>query len=394
MLTLPPNQVHGRRPIYISTFLIFVLANIGLSFTTSYPVLLVLRVFQAVGACSAIAIGAGTIADVTEPNERGSYMGYYALAQYTGLAIGPVIGGALSRRWDYHATFFFLTALSGPFLIFMVLCLVETLRSIVGNGSALVRGIYRPLLQPRPVSSVANSPRPPMKHPLSTPQQFGFLQPFLVFTRPETSLAIIAYSIVYASYYLSSASLPYLFKKVYGLDELWIGVSFVPSGVGCVVGTVLAGKILDWDYRRAVAKGATPVRMTRVRLQSAWIYLPCYSVSLLAYGWSVGEKLHIALPVVFQFAVGFFSIMYFTNINTLIVDLYPGKAASATAAVNLGRCVLGAGAVAVVQPMIAAVGAGWTFTVGAVLTLFIGLVCQALIYLYGEIWAAAGERTQ
>lgn len=92
--------------------------------------------------------------------------------------------------------------------------------------------------------------------------------------------------------------------------------------------------------------------------------------------------------------MGFFSIMYFTNINTLIVDLYPGKAASATAAVNLGRCVLGAGAVAVVQPLIAAVGAGWTFTVGAGLTLLIGLICQVLIFLYGEMWAAAGERTQ
>lgn len=82
-----------------------------------------------------------------------------------------------------------------------------------------------------------------------------------------------------------------------------------------------------------------------------------------------------------------FSTMYFTNVNTLIVDLYPGKAASATAAVNVGRCLLGAVAVAAVQPMIAAMGAGWTFTTGALLTFFIGLACQVLIYLYGEVWA-------
>lgn len=86
--------------------------------------------------------------------------------------------------------------------------------------------------------------------------------------------------------------------------------------------------------------------------------------------------------------VGMFSTMYFTNVNTLIVDLYPGKAASATAAVNVGRCLLGAVAVAVVQPMIDAMGAGWTFTLGALLTLIVGLICQVLIYLYGEMWAA------
>lgn len=80
--------------------------------------------------------------------------------------------------------------------------------------------------------------------------------------------------------------------------------------------------------------------------------------------------------------------MYFTNVNTLIVDLYPGKAASATAAVNVGRCLIGAVAVAVVQPMIDSMGAGWTFTLGALLALAIGLVCQLLIYRYGETWAA------
>lgn len=295
-----PPQVFGRRPIYILTFLIFFAANLGLSFTNVYWLLVVLRIVQAAGACSAIAIGAGTIADVTERKERGGYMGYYALAQYTGPAIGPVIGGALSQRWDYHATFFFLTALSGPFLVFMVLFFVETLRTLVGNGSARSFGVYRPLSEPKLISSSANGPRPRMNSPLSGPIEFGFHRPFLVFARPETSLAILAFSMVYATYYLSSGSLPYLFKQVYGLDELLIGVCFVPSGVGCAIGTVLGGKILDWDYRRAL-KSKLAVKVTRARLQSAWIYLPCYAISLLAYGWCVRAKTHIAAPIVFQF---------------------------------------------------------------------------------------------
>ncbi|TKY88092.1 hypothetical protein EX895_003188 [Sporisorium graminicola] len=387
VLWAPLSDVFGRRPIYIMTFLIFVVANLGLSFTNAYWLLVVLRMVQAAGACSAIAIGAGTIGDVTERKERGGYMGYYALAQYTGPAIGPVIGGALSQRWDYHATFFFLSALSGLFLIFMIVFLVETLRVLVGNGRASTSGIYRPLVQPKLVASAAIAPRPKMNSPLQGPLDFGFHRPFLVFARPETSLAILAFSMVYASYYLSSSSLPYLFKMTYGLDELLIGVCFVPSGVGCAVGTVLAGKILDWDYRRALNKNKLTVKVTRARLQSAWIYLPCYAASLLAYGWCVQVHTHIAAPIVFQFTLGMFSTMYFTNVNTLIVDLYPGKAASATAAVNVGRCLLGAVAVAAVQPMIAAMGAGWTFTTGALLTFFIGLACQVLIYLYGEVWA-------
>jgi hypothetical protein len=82
-----------------------------------------------------------------------------------------------------------------------------------------------------------------------------------------------------------------------------------------------------------------------------------------------------------------FSTMYFTNINTLIVDLYPGKAASATAAVNLGRCLMGAVAVAVVQPMLEGIGAGWTFTIGALLVICFCTVSQTLLYMYGEAWS-------
>lgn len=256
---------------------------------------------QAAGACSAIAIGAGTIGDVTERKERGSYMGYYALAQFTAPAVGPVIGGALSQRWNYHATFFFLTAVSGPLLIFMVLFLVETLRVLVGNGSARTFGIYRPLVEPKLVSSVANSRRPRMKNPLQGRLEFGFHRPFLVFARPETGLAVLSFSMVYATYYLSSSALPFLFKSVYGLDELMIGICFIPSGVGSAIGTVLAGKILDWEYARASSQSKLPVKVTRVRLQSAWVYLPGYCVSLLAYGWCVRAHTHIAAPIVFQF---------------------------------------------------------------------------------------------
>ena len=298
---LSTAQVFGRRPIYILTFVIFFAANVGLSFTDVYWLLIVLRIVQAAGACSAIAIGAGTIADVTERKERGSYMGFYALAQYTGPAVGPVIGGALAQRWDYHATFFFLTALSGLFLIFMALFLVESLRALVGNGSARTTGIYRPLITPKLIAPYNDAKQPAMKSPLTGPIEFGFHRPFTVFGRPETCLAIAAFSMVYATYYLSSGSLPYLFKKVYGLDEFLIGLCFLPSGLGCALGTVLGGKILDWDYRRALKNSGVAVKVTRARLRSAWIYLPCYVVSLLAYGWCVRAHTHIAAPIVFQF---------------------------------------------------------------------------------------------
>lgn len=67
----------GRRPVLIAAFTVFLGANIGLAFCDRFWLLLVLRMLQASGASSAIAIGSGCISDVSHLAERGTYMGYF-----------------------------------------------------------------------------------------------------------------------------------------------------------------------------------------------------------------------------------------------------------------------------------------------------------------------------
>lgn len=54
----------GRRPVYIITFLIYIFACIGLACTQNYATLIILRMLQAFGSSSAIAVGAGTIGNI------------------------------------------------------------------------------------------------------------------------------------------------------------------------------------------------------------------------------------------------------------------------------------------------------------------------------------------
>lgn len=48
----------GRRPIYMASFGVYIVANIALSFSPNYAVLLVFRGLQAVGSASTVSIGA------------------------------------------------------------------------------------------------------------------------------------------------------------------------------------------------------------------------------------------------------------------------------------------------------------------------------------------------
>lgn len=78
-----------------------------------------------------------------------------------------------------------------------------------------------------------------------------------------------------------------------------------------------------------------------------------------------------------------------TNVgSTLLVDMYPDRPSMVSATNNMARCLLGAGATALVQPMINGMGLGWTFTfvacVGAVAT-----PMSLVLLKYGPRWREA-----
>ncbi len=47
----------GRRPIYIASFSVYIVANIALSFSPNFAVLLIFRGLQAAGSASTVSIG-------------------------------------------------------------------------------------------------------------------------------------------------------------------------------------------------------------------------------------------------------------------------------------------------------------------------------------------------
>jgi MFS family permease len=69
-------DVHGRRVIYILTFIIYLGACIGLAETKNFYQLVILRCLQSSGNASTLVIGAG-VGDITRHEERGGCMGVY-----------------------------------------------------------------------------------------------------------------------------------------------------------------------------------------------------------------------------------------------------------------------------------------------------------------------------
>ncbi|KAI9748644.1 MAG: putative DNA helicase ino80, partial [Chaenotheca gracillima] len=136
----------GRRPVYLTTLGIYLLANVGLALQSNYAALLVLRALQSAGSSGTIAIAYGVISDVATPAERGSYVGAFQIGAMStspnvAPSFGPVIGAVLADLAGWRWIFWFLAICSGFVLCLLFLFLPETARKIVGNGAVSSKSI-------------------------------------------------------------------------------------------------------------------------------------------------------------------------------------------------------------------------------------------------------------
>lgn len=364
----------GRRPAYILCFTIYIAANIGLALQSNYAALFVLRCMQSAGSSTTIALSSGVVSDVATASQRGSYMGFVTAGSLLGPSVGPVIGGLLSQYLGWRAIFWFLVIFSGAFMVPFLIFFPETARDVVGNGSlppqkwnmSLISYLKSRKAREEGVASPATAQTRKLKFP-------NPLQTLAIVFQKDTSIVLFCNAILFAGFYDVSATIPSIYHETYGLDDLQIGLCYIPFGLGATIASILNGKFLDYNYRRIAKQLGFPLVKNRhtdlrnfpiekARLQIAFPMLSIGSLSILAFGWCLNYGIHLAAPTCILFIMGLTLTGAFNTVSTLLVDFYPMQAAKATAANNIMRCLLGAGATALIDPMLSAMGRGWCFT--------------------------------
>lgn len=77
----------GRRTIYVISFALWIVFNVLCATSQDISELIVMRILAAGAGASVQAVGAGTLADIFIPQERGRAMGYF----YIGPLCGPLV---------------------------------------------------------------------------------------------------------------------------------------------------------------------------------------------------------------------------------------------------------------------------------------------------------------
>ncbi|WP_028399302.1 MFS transporter [Ectobacillus panaciterrae] len=98
-------QRFGKRPVLITSLLIFGAACAFYFIPNSMTGLLVLRFFHGIGFGMATTATGTIVADIIPDFRRGEGMGYYAMSMNLAMVIGPFLGLTIFRQWGIHMVF-------------------------------------------------------------------------------------------------------------------------------------------------------------------------------------------------------------------------------------------------------------------------------------------------
>ncbi|KAK2753048.1 hypothetical protein FQN55_005008 [Onygenales sp. PD_40] len=391
------SETFGRRSIYIISFTLFNVFNILSAVSTSIQMLIVMRLLSGGASASVQAIGAGTIADIWEPRERGRAMGIFYLGPLCGPLLAPIIGGAISQPWGWRSTQWFLTIYGGVTLLMIIFALPETLvfqKDPIAEVETNT-DLNRPLSRVSSRQVVQNTAK---WLKISKMWLIDPLKIVLYLRFPAVLLTVLCASIAFGSLYMLNISLQDTFSRSpYSFSVMIVGLLYIPTSIGYIIASVFGGMWSDFIMRREAK------RANRIDENGGYIYRPedrmrenayagalIYPAALIWYGWSVEKQLFWAVPVVANFFFGLGSMIIFSLSTTMLTEFMPKKSSTGVAVNNFMRNIFSCVGGTITAPVIRAIGNGWLFTIVGLLA-FTSVGAIWSMRRFGAQWRVAME---
>ena len=335
----PLSDSRGRKWIIFVGILEYALFTLLCGISSNIYELNVFRSLQAIGAAAAPTTGSGVVQETFSRETRGRAMGLYSITPILGVIIGPFIGGLFdSTSVKWRGAFYFLFSLSICISICVFFFLPETL--ILSKDQGI------PKFRPWTI--------------------FKYLKDFKI-------LLIVLYNgLAYSSYYTMQVNLAFVLDTVYHLQSIWVGVAFIPIGVGVMLGNYLGGYISDFFVKDTFSCDARLIVMP--------MELPFFTAVIIVTGYILGaSRTHLAIPLVVAVLMGFFYSFGRPATVTFAIERARGKfdgvsASSVSGLIYFSMTIMAASSAQISALFQQNVGMDWYFIGLAGLVFTVGII--------------------
>ncbi|CAN3376130.1 hypothetical protein DIURU_001919 [Diutina rugosa] len=401
------SERYGRRTAFLISFSLFFGFSFGTALTPNIAGLIIFRILQGGCSASAQALGAGIIADLYVPQERGKAMGYYFLGPLCGPFLAPIIGGAVAQGWGWRATQWVLVIVSGFNTFLIMFFLPETLRqgeaplastqhdrevhddgevqddvepvadpylqtlSRVSTGKSLYSLHVRNATSCMSTKGTTFSWWDPIYNMLVRP-----LHSLVLFRHPPVALVIGYSGIMFSVIFFINMTITYEYSRFpYNMSPIIIGLLYIPNSVAYILASMIGGRWNDHFLKKYAREHNGEIRPESRISWNVAIAVSMFPPACLIFGWCLDTKQHWVVPLVGTTLFGFASMIIMGTTATYLVDSLPGKGATGNAMNNLVRQCLAAVAIFVAEPALVGVGPGILFSILA------GILFAANIFL-------------
>ncbi|WP_102336373.1 MDR family MFS transporter [Salimicrobium jeotgali] len=252
----------GKKKVYLVGLTLFLIGSTSGFFSSSLGMVIASRAIQGSAGGLMMPIAMALIFNSFPRNERGLAVGIYGVAAMVAPAIGPTVGGLLIQVLDWP----WLFAVNIPFGLIGLLLSVKFLEQTESDpekrfdliGFLLVTSGIGGIL-----FALGRGRTPEI---LFEPLNLGIIitglvlifvfvryeirqeQPLLnlsVFKVPTYAISILITSSASIGLFSGIFLLPLLIQNVYGLNEVWTGLLFLPAAAMSGVFMSLGGRVLD-----------------------------------------------------------------------------------------------------------------------------------------------------
>ncbi|PFH53230.1 hypothetical protein AMATHDRAFT_1307 [Amanita thiersii Skay4041] len=318
------SEEFGRKPLYITSALIFLLMYMMVALAKNVQTVIVARFIQGASGSTGATMVGGTIADIWGPRERGLPMSIFAVAAVGGTGLGPVMAGwiEMNSRLEWR----WIQWIQMILYLLLTLVMKETRSAVLLTRHAKrIRKEtgdkrYRARVEDELAKNIGFS---------ALPNNVCILD--LMFTEPIVGSFSLWVGFAWGVCYSLIASIPLVVQTVYGFSIGDVGTTFVSMVIGSFFGFFMNLK-QEALYRNNYSK-----RGPEARLYGACVAAIMLPVGMFIYAWTSIPSAHwIGLNVgivLFMWAMYTIYVAVFSYLS----DCYGTYASSANAGQSLAR---------------------------------------------------------